>query len=87
VHFGHHAVNLRPLIGLGGVLVAAMNAEFNELNMASALVDMCGAFGISRAPGARRVHPSKVNAPVSHQNRPTERKERDLTQTKTSQIQ
>jgi DHA2 family multidrug resistance protein len=51
VHFGHHAVNLRPLIGLGGVLVAAMNAEFNELNMASALVDMCGAFGITRAPG------------------------------------
>lgn len=42
---------LRPLIGLLGVLVAALSAEFNELVMATALVDVRGALGISHDPG------------------------------------
>jgi DHA2 family multidrug resistance protein len=41
----------KPLIGLLGVLVAALNAEFNELVMATALVDVRGALGISHDPG------------------------------------
>lgn len=44
-------MNRRPLIGLVGVLVAALNADFNELVMATALVDVRGAFGISHDPG------------------------------------
>ena len=44
-------VNRRPLIGLVGVLVAALNADFNELVMATALVDVRGALGISHDPG------------------------------------
>ncbi|MEA1832169.1 MFS transporter [Methylobacterium durans] len=42
---------IKPLIGLLGVLVAALNAQFNELVMATALVDVRGALGISRDPG------------------------------------
>ncbi|MEL6059438.1 MFS transporter [Methylobacterium sp. DCY52] len=42
---------IKPLIGLLGVLVAALNAEFNELVMSTALVDVRGAFGISHDPG------------------------------------
>ncbi|ACL61216.1 MFS transporter [Methylobacterium nodulans] len=42
---------LKPLIGLLGVLVAALNAQFNELVMAAALADVRGAFGISHDPG------------------------------------
>src|SRR5438094_10561683 len=41
----------KSLVGLSGVLVAALNAEFNELVMATALVDVRGAFGISHDPG------------------------------------
>jgi DHA2 family multidrug resistance protein len=41
----------KPLIGLLGVLVAALNAEFNELVLATALVDVRGALGISHDPG------------------------------------
>ena len=44
-------MTLKPLIGLLGVLVAALNAEFNELVMATALPDFRGAFGISHDPG------------------------------------
>ena len=44
-------MTLAPLIGLLGVLLAALNAEFNELVMATALVDVRGALGISHDPG------------------------------------
>ncbi|WP_071000346.1 MFS transporter [Methylobacterium sp. C1] len=44
-------MTLRPLIGLLGVLVAALNAEFNELVMSTALTDVRGALGISHDPG------------------------------------
>lgn len=41
----------KPLIGLLGVLVAALNAEFKGLVVATALVDVRGALGISHDPG------------------------------------
>ena len=44
-------MQLKPLMGLLGVLIAALSAEFNELVMATALVDVRGALGISHDPG------------------------------------
>jgi DHA2 family multidrug resistance protein len=44
-------VNIKPLIGLGGVLIAAMTSEFNDQVTAIALTDIRGAFGIGYDPG------------------------------------
>jgi DHA2 family multidrug resistance protein len=44
-------VNIKPLFGLGGVLIAAMASEFNDQVTAIALVDIRGALGIGHDPG------------------------------------
>src|SRR6202008_978299 len=44
-------MDIKPLIGLGGVLIAAMTSEFNDEVTAIALVDIRGALGISHDPG------------------------------------
>jgi len=41
------AVDIKPLFGLGGVLIAAVTSEFNDQVMAIALPDIGGALGIS----------------------------------------
>lgn len=41
----------KPLIGLAGIIVAAMTAEFNDQVSAIALIDIRGALGISHDPG------------------------------------
>ena len=46
-----NSTNIKPLIGLLGVLVAAMSADFNEFVSQTALIDVRGAFGISYDPG------------------------------------
>jgi MFS transporter, DHA2 family, multidrug resistance protein len=40
-------VEIKPLFGLGGVLIAAMTAEFNDQVISIALTDVSGALGIS----------------------------------------
>jgi DHA2 family multidrug resistance protein len=40
-------VDIKPLFGLGGVLIAAMASEFNDQVTAIALIDVRGALGIS----------------------------------------
>src|ERR1700744_2141010 len=40
-------MDIKPLIGLGGVLIAAMASEFNDQVTSIALVDVRGALGIS----------------------------------------
>ena len=42
---------MKPLFGLGGVLIAAMTSEFNDQVTSIALVDIRGALGISHDPG------------------------------------
>lgn len=42
---------MKPFLGLVGVLIAAMTAEFNDQVTSIALVDVRGAFGISYDPG------------------------------------
>ncbi len=44
-------MQIRPLLGLLGVLIAALTAEFNDQVTAIALVDVRGALGISSDPG------------------------------------
>src|SRR6202142_4655946 len=44
-------VDIKPLFGLGGVLIAAMTSEFNDQVTAIALVDIRGALGISHDSG------------------------------------
>src|ERR1700735_3284151 len=44
-------VDIKPLFGLGGVLIAAMTSEFNDQVTSIALVDIRGALGISHDPG------------------------------------
>src|ERR1700733_7508224 len=44
-------MDIKPLFGLGGVLIAAMTSEFNDQVTSIALVDIRGAFGISYDPG------------------------------------
>jgi DHA2 family multidrug resistance protein len=44
-------VDIKPLLGLGGVLVAATMSEFNDQVTAIALTDIRGALGISHDPG------------------------------------
>jgi DHA2 family multidrug resistance protein len=44
-------MDIKPLLGLGGVLIAAMTSEFNDQVTSIALVDVRGALGISHDPG------------------------------------
>jgi DHA2 family multidrug resistance protein len=44
-------VDIKPLFGLGGVLIAAMASEFNDQVTSIALTDVRGALGISHDPG------------------------------------
>jgi DHA2 family multidrug resistance protein len=44
-------VDIKPLITLGGVLIAAMTSEFNDQVTVIALTDIRGALGISRDSG------------------------------------
>jgi MFS transporter, DHA2 family, multidrug resistance protein len=44
-------MDIKPLLGLCGVLIAAMAAEFNDQVTAIALIDVRGALGISHDPG------------------------------------
>jgi DHA2 family multidrug resistance protein len=44
-------VEIKPLLGLGGVLIAATASEFNDQVTAVALTDVRGALGISHDPG------------------------------------
>jgi DHA2 family multidrug resistance protein len=44
-------VDIKPLIGLGGVLITAMTSEFNDQVTSIALNDVRGALGISHDPG------------------------------------
>jgi MFS transporter, DHA2 family, multidrug resistance protein len=44
-------VDIKPLFGLGGVLIAAMTSEFNDQVTSVALTDIRGALGISHDPG------------------------------------
>ena len=46
-----NSTNIRPLIGLLGVLVAALSADLNEFVSGAALIDVRGALGISADPG------------------------------------
>ena len=45
-------IKLRPLLGLVGVLLAALTAEFNDSVSSSALIDVWGGLGIGQDPGA-----------------------------------
>lgn len=44
-------MDIKPLITLGGVLIAAMTSEFNDQVTVIALTDIRGALGISRDSG------------------------------------
>jgi MFS transporter, DHA2 family, multidrug resistance protein len=44
-------VEIKPLLGLGGVLIAAMTSEFNDAVTSVALVDIRGALGIGHDSG------------------------------------
>jgi hypothetical protein len=44
-------VNIKPLFGLGGVLIAAMTSEFNDQVTSIALTDIRGALGIGHDSG------------------------------------
>jgi DHA2 family multidrug resistance protein len=44
-------MDIKPLIGLCGVLIAATTSEFNDQVTAGALIDVRGALGISHDPG------------------------------------
>ena len=44
-------MDIKPLVGLGGVLIAAMTTEFNDQVTAIALTDVRGALGIGHDPG------------------------------------
>ena len=46
-----NSANIRPLLGLLGVLVAALSADLNEFVSAAALIDVRGALGVSADPG------------------------------------
>jgi MFS transporter, DHA2 family, multidrug resistance protein len=45
------SVDIKPLLGLGGVLIAAVASEFNDQVTSIALTDIRGALGISHDPG------------------------------------
>src|SRR5258708_17710779 len=44
-------VDIKPLFGLGGVLIAAMTSEFNDQVTSIALTDVRGALGIGHDSG------------------------------------
>lgn len=44
-------MEIKPLIGLVGVLIAALNVEFNDGVTSAALIDVRGGLGISHDPG------------------------------------
>ena len=44
-------MDIKPFVGLGGVLIAVMASEFNDLVTAMALADVRGALGIGYDPG------------------------------------
>jgi DHA2 family multidrug resistance protein len=44
-------MDIKPLFGLGGVLIAAMTSEFNDQVTSIALTDIRGALGLSHDPG------------------------------------
>ena len=44
-------MNIRPLVGLLGVLLAAMSADLNEYVSLTTLTDVRGALGVSYDPG------------------------------------
>ena len=44
-------MDIKPLVGLGGVLIAAMTSEFNDQVTSIALTDVSGALGISHDSG------------------------------------
>ena len=44
-------MDIKPLFGLGGVLIAAMTSEFNDQVTSIALTDIRGALGISHDSG------------------------------------
>jgi MFS transporter, DHA2 family, multidrug resistance protein len=46
-----NSTNIRPLLGLLGVLVAALSADLNEFVSTAALIDVRGALGVSADPG------------------------------------
>jgi hypothetical protein len=48
---GWDLVDIKPLFGLGGVLIAAMASESNDQVTAIALIDVRGALGISHDSG------------------------------------
>src|ERR1700680_4067848 len=45
-------MDIKPLFGLGGVLIAAMTSEFNDQVTSIALTDVRGALGISHDSGS-----------------------------------
>jgi DHA2 family multidrug resistance protein len=45
------SVDIKPLFGLGGVLIAAVASEFNDQVTSIALADVCGALGIGHDSG------------------------------------
>jgi hypothetical protein len=44
-------MDIKPFVGLGGVLIAAMTSEFNDQVTSIALTDVRGALGISHDSG------------------------------------
>ena len=48
---GYETLDLRPYVGLAGVLIAAMTVEFNDQVTSLALIDIRGGLGISSDPG------------------------------------
>lgn len=47
-----NSTNIRPLIGLLGVLVAALSADLNEFVSGAALIDFRGALASAPIPAA-----------------------------------
>jgi DHA2 family multidrug resistance protein len=51
LHTEERILDKKPFIGLAGIIVAAMSAEFNDQVGSSAMVDVRGALGIGHDPG------------------------------------
>jgi MFS transporter, DHA2 family, multidrug resistance protein len=47
-----YSTNIRPLLGLLGVVVAALSADLNEFVSAAALIDVRGALASAQIPAA-----------------------------------
>ena len=50
-------MDIKPLFGLCGVLIAAMTSEFNDQVTSIALSDARGALGISHDAGSKHIRP------------------------------